>query len=66
MTAVKVGALGRLPKEDLKPKIFFHPEHKNAAEERQIIEATQEMGRRAKAIAQVLLAMKFTLITINN
>lgn len=35
MAAVKVGELGRLPKKGLAPEIFFHPDHKNGAVERQ-------------------------------
>jgi hypothetical protein len=38
-TAVKAGALGHLKKDGLKPEIFFHPDHKNGAIERQKIEA---------------------------
>lgn len=37
--AVKAGVLGRLPKDGLKPEIFFHPSHKNGAVERQQREA---------------------------
>lgn len=37
--AVKAGVLGHLKKDGLKPEIFFHPDHKNGAKERQIREA---------------------------
>lgn len=33
--AVRDGVLGRLPKDGLKPEIFFHPDHKNGAIEQQ-------------------------------
>lgn len=33
--AVKAGYLGRLAKKGLAPEIFFHPDHKNGAVERQ-------------------------------
>jgi hypothetical protein len=39
MAAVKAGVLGRLKKEGLKPEIFFHPDHKNGAADRQKREA---------------------------
>lgn len=39
MAAVKAGALGHLKKDGLKPEIFFHPDHKNGAHERQAREA---------------------------
>ena len=39
MAAVKAGVLGRLKKDGLKPEIFFHPDHKNGAIERQKREA---------------------------
>jgi len=35
MDAVKQGYLGRLKKNGLAPEIFFHPDHKNGAIERQ-------------------------------
>lgn len=31
--AVKAGVLGHLPKDGLKPEIFFHPHHRNSAVE---------------------------------
>ena len=42
--AVKAGALGRLPKDGLKPEIFFHPDHKNGAIERQTREAAYSVS----------------------
>lgn len=38
-TAVKAGVLGRLRKDGLRPEVFFHPDHKNGAIERQKREA---------------------------
>lgn len=37
--AVKAGVLGHLKKNGLKPEIFFHPDHKHGAKERQVREA---------------------------
>lgn len=37
--AVKAGALGRLPKDGLRPEVFFHPDHERGAVERQTREA---------------------------
>jgi len=37
--AVKAGALGHLKKDGLKPEIFFHPDHRHGAIERQKREA---------------------------
>lgn len=42
--AVKAGALGRLRKDGLKPEIFYHPDHKNGAIERQRREAEYSIG----------------------
>ncbi|MEL6208076.1 MAG: hypothetical protein AAFR47_22625 [Pseudomonadota bacterium] len=39
MAAVKMGALGRLPKKGLLPEVFYHPDHKHGAKERQKREA---------------------------
>lgn len=39
MVAVKAGVLGHLKRDGLKPEIFFHPDHKNGAIERQAREA---------------------------
>jgi hypothetical protein len=50
MDAVKKGFLGRLPKGGLKPEIFFHPDHKNGAIDRQKSEAAYAVG----CIAQVM------------
>ncbi len=50
MTAVKAGVLGRLPKNGLKPEIFFHPDHKNGAIERQNREAAYSI----KCISSVI------------
>lgn len=35
MAAVKAGVLGRLPKDGLKPEVFFHPSGRNEAHARQ-------------------------------
>jgi hypothetical protein len=48
--AVKAGVLGRLPKDGLKPEIFFHPDHKNGAIERQRREAEYSIGCIAKVL----------------
>jgi hypothetical protein len=37
--AVKAKVLGHLPKDGLKPEIFYHPDHKHGAIERQKVEA---------------------------
>ncbi len=42
--AVKAGALGHLPKDGLKPEIFYHPDHKFGAIERQKREAEHSIG----------------------
>lgn len=49
--AVKAGYLGHLPKDGLKPEIFFAPDHKNGAIERQIREATYSIDCIAKVMA---------------
>lgn len=49
--AVKAGALGHLKKDGLKPEIFFHPDHKHGAIERQKAEAMYA----AKCIAGVVI-----------
>ncbi len=49
--AVKAGALGRLPKDGLKPEIFYHPDHRNGAIERQRIEATYSASLIAGVVA---------------
>ena len=48
--AVKEGVLGRLPKKGLAPEIYFHPDHKNGAIERQKNEALYAV----KCIATVI------------
>lgn len=52
MNSVKIGLLGRLKRDGLKPEIFFHPDHKNGALERQRSEA----AHCAKLIGSVLAA----------
>lgn len=42
--AVKAGYLGHLPKDGLKPEIFFAPDHKNGAIERQKREAAYSIN----------------------
>ncbi len=49
--AVKAGALGHLPKDGLKPEIFYHPDHKHGAIERQKVEAGYSIDCIAKVIA---------------
>jgi hypothetical protein len=39
MDGVKAGHLGRLKKDGLKPEIFYHPDHKHGAVDRQKSEA---------------------------
>lgn len=51
MAAVKMGALGRLPKKGLLPEIFYHPDHKNGAKERQRREAEYAASCIAKVVA---------------
>ena len=48
--AVKAGVLGHLKKDGLKPEIFFHPDHKNGAIERQNREAEYSIACIAKVI----------------
>ncbi len=48
--AVKAGVLGHLKKDGLKPEIFFHPDHRNGAIERQKKEAEYSMALVAKAL----------------
>lgn len=52
MSAVKSGHLGRLKKDGLKPEIFFHPDHKNGAIERQKREALHAVS----CIASVMVS----------
>jgi hypothetical protein len=42
--ALKAGVLGRLAKDGLKPEVFYHPDHKNGAIERQKREAEYSIG----------------------
>jgi hypothetical protein len=42
--AVRDGVLGHLPKDGLKPEIFFHPNRRNGAKELQQREATYAVG----------------------
>lgn len=49
--AVKAGVLGHLPKDGLKPEIFFHPCHKNGALEIQKRHAMADVEAIAKVIA---------------
>ena len=51
MDAVKAGHLGRLPKSGLMPEIFFHPDHKHGAVERQNREALYSVQCIATVIA---------------
>jgi len=51
MAAVKAGTLGRLKKDGLKPEIFFHPDHKHGAVDRQKREAEYSVS----CIAKVML-----------
>lgn len=51
MAAVKAGALGRLRKDGLKPEIFFHPDHKHGAIERQQREAQYAIECIANVVA---------------
>lgn len=49
--AVKDGVLGHLPKDGLKPEIFFHPDRKNSAIERQKREALYSASCIATVVA---------------
>jgi hypothetical protein len=51
MDAVKKGFLGRLKKDGLKPEIFFHPDHKHGAADRQKREAEYSVGCIATVMA---------------
>lgn len=48
--AVKTGLLGRLAKDGLKPEIYFHPDHRNGAIERQNREAEYGIACIAKVL----------------
>lgn len=49
--AVKDGVLGHLPKDGLKPEIFFDPNHKHGAIERQLREAQYSVSCISKVVA---------------
>jgi hypothetical protein len=51
MAAVKAKVLGRLPKDGLKPEIFFHPDHRHGAIDRQNSEAAYSIGCIATVMA---------------
>lgn len=51
MAAVKAGELGRLKKDGLKPEIFFHPDHKHGAADRQKREAEYAVSCIAGVVA---------------
>lgn len=48
--AVKDGVLGRLPKDGLKPEVFFHPAHKGSAKELQMRHAAADIDAIRKII----------------
>lgn len=48
--AVKAGVLGHLKRDGLKPEVFFHPDHKNGAIERQKREAEYSIQCIAKVM----------------
>lgn len=50
MSAVKAAVLGHLKKDGIKPEIFFHPDHRHGAIERQKREAEYA----AQCIAKVV------------
>jgi hypothetical protein len=52
MAAVKIGALGRLKKDGLKPEVFYHPDHKHGAIDRQKREAEYAVGCIAGVMAE--------------
>lgn len=49
--AVKLGFLGHLKKDGLRPEIFFHPDHKNGAIARQNREAAYSISCIASVVA---------------
>lgn len=51
--AVKSGVLGRLPKDGLKPEIYFHPSRKNLAIEIQTRYALVDIANIAKVVAVI-------------
>ena len=50
MNGVKEGALGRLKKDQLKPEIFYHPDHKNEAVQHQFDEALRAINCISKVV----------------
>jgi hypothetical protein len=54
LAAVNLGQLGRLKKDGLKPEIFFHPDHRHGAIDRQKREAAYSISR----IASVMVSGK--------
>ncbi len=50
MAAVKAGVLGHLRRDGLKPEIFFHPDHRHGAVDRQRREAEYAIGNIAKVV----------------
>ncbi len=51
MSAVKAGMIGRLPKDGLKPEVFFDPRHTGLARELQANEALYSIGCISKVVA---------------
>ena len=51
---VKLGLIGHLKKDGLKPEIFFHPDHRNGAIERQQREAEYAIDCVRKVVAHPL------------
>ena len=49
--AVAAGYLGHIAKDGLKPEIFFHPDHKNGAIERQQREAAYSIDCISRVMA---------------
>ena len=49
-TAVKDGVLGHLKRDGLKPEIYYHPDHKHGAIERQSREAFAAIENIAKVV----------------
>jgi hypothetical protein len=52
--AVKAGVLGRLPKQGLKPEVFYHPDHKHGAVARQKQEAAYSVACIARVMTPTL------------
>ena len=50
MAAVKDGVLGRLRKDGLRPEVFYHPDHRNGAIERQ----SREVAYAIECISKVM------------